>query len=170
MRRRWIGVEVGEHASTHCLPRLKRVVDGEQGGISELVSWSGGGGFRFARLGDSIFADEGRLNPDVRFGALAAHLWFAHTHAPSASAKLDSPLLGVHGDVAIALLYNGILGDRRPEGGNVLTHSVWERLRALRPDHAGRWLIFGEASRLGAATLKRFGIEFRQIPYELGIR
>ena len=39
MGRRWIGIEMGEHARTHCLPRLKKVVEGEQGGISEAVGW-----------------------------------------------------------------------------------------------------------------------------------
>src|SRR5271166_662301 len=42
--RRYIGIEMGEHAITHCVPRLKKVVDGEQGGISDDVGWKGGGG------------------------------------------------------------------------------------------------------------------------------
>jgi len=46
MGRRWIGIEMGEHALTHCLPRLRKVVEGEQGGISKNVNWQGGGGFR----------------------------------------------------------------------------------------------------------------------------
>ena len=46
MRRRWIGIEMGDHAATHCLPRLQKVIDGEQGGISKAVGWQGGGGFR----------------------------------------------------------------------------------------------------------------------------
>ncbi|MEZ4950829.1 MAG: hypothetical protein R2784_15810 [Saprospiraceae bacterium] len=48
---RWIGVELGEHAKTHCYPRLKKaVVDGEQGGISKTVNWQGSGGFKFYAL------------------------------------------------------------------------------------------------------------------------
>ena len=54
MGRRYIGIEMGEHARTHCVPRLKKVVDGEQGGISEAVGWKGGGGFRFCKLGSAI--------------------------------------------------------------------------------------------------------------------
>jgi hypothetical protein len=45
MGRRYIGIEMGEHASTHCLPRLEKVIAGEQGGVSEAVGWQGGGGF-----------------------------------------------------------------------------------------------------------------------------
>lgn len=45
--RRWIGIERGEHALTHCAQRLRMVVDGEDGGISAKAGWSGGGSFRF---------------------------------------------------------------------------------------------------------------------------
>jgi adenine-specific DNA-methyltransferase len=55
MNRRWIGIEMGEHAKTHCAARLQKVIDGEQGGISKDVNWQGGGGFRFYNLGESIF-------------------------------------------------------------------------------------------------------------------
>ena len=55
MKRRWIGVEVGNHADTHIIPRLKKVLSGEdQFGISKAVEWKGGGGFKYYTLGDSI--------------------------------------------------------------------------------------------------------------------
>ncbi len=47
--RRWIGIEQGDHAATLCAERVRAVVDGESGGISEAVDWTGGGGFRFYR-------------------------------------------------------------------------------------------------------------------------
>ena len=50
MNRKWIVVELGGHAITHTLPRLKNVIDGEQGGISKAVNWQGGGGFKFYNL------------------------------------------------------------------------------------------------------------------------
>lgn len=58
MGRRWIGVELGEHAKTHCYPRLKAVVDGEQGGISKAVYWQGGGGFKFYTLAPSLLKQD----------------------------------------------------------------------------------------------------------------
>jgi adenine-specific DNA-methyltransferase len=76
--RKWIGVEIGEHAETHCLPRLKRVVSGEdQTGISKQVGWKGGGGFRYCVLGESLFAkdkDTGlvMINPKYTNGPLVA--------------------------------------------------------------------------------------------------
>lgn len=162
MGRRYIGIEMGEHAATHCAPRLKKVVDGEQGGISESVGWKGGGGFRFYRLGDSIFDLDGRINPKVRFAQLAAHVWFSETRTALRSKK-RGPLLGVHQGTAYYLLYNGILGDKRPDGGNVLTGRVLTEL----PAHDGPRVIYGESCRLGAARLKAEGIVFRQTPYDL---
>ncbi len=126
MSRRYIGIEMGEHATTHCVPRLKKVVDGEQGGISEAVSWKGGGGFHFYKLGSPIFDEEGRINPAVRFAHLAAHVWFAETRTPLPHPRRRSPLLGMHEGVGYYLLFNGILGDKRPDGGNVLTRRCWQ--------------------------------------------
>ena len=55
MGRRWIMVELGEHCHTHIIPRLKKVIDGEdKGGITEAVDWNGGGGFRYYRLAPSL--------------------------------------------------------------------------------------------------------------------
>ena len=55
MGRRWIMAELGEHCHTHIIPRLKKVIDGEDpGGITEAVSWRGGGGFRYYRLAPSL--------------------------------------------------------------------------------------------------------------------
>ena len=60
MGRHYIGIEMGDHAMTHCVPRLQKVIEGEQGGISEAVGWQGGGGFRFYRLGVPLLED-GRI-------------------------------------------------------------------------------------------------------------
>jgi len=55
MGRRWIMVELGEHCHTHIIPRLKKVIDGQDaGGITKAVEWKGGGGFRYYRLAPSL--------------------------------------------------------------------------------------------------------------------
>lgn len=55
MGRRWIMVELGDHADTHIVPRLKKVIDGsDPGGITEAVDWKGGGGFRYYNLAPSL--------------------------------------------------------------------------------------------------------------------
>ena len=58
MGRRWIGVELGDHCYTHCQPRLVKVIDGEQGGISKAVKWQGGGGFRFYELAPTLIKED----------------------------------------------------------------------------------------------------------------
>ena len=161
---------MGPHMQSHCLPRLRAVVDGEQGGISQALDWGGGGGFRFFRLGEPAFDANGRIHPSIRFPALAAYVWFLETGAPHPTGRFDSPLLGLHADEAIHLLYNGILGDRSASGGNVLTHAVLDRLVALAPGHRGPRIVYGEASRISPARLKDAGVVFRQIPYDIRMR
>jgi adenine-specific DNA-methyltransferase len=159
MGRRWIGIEMGDHAVTHCVPRLRKVIEGEQGGISEAVNWKGGGGFRFYRIGPAITDEAGRINPGIRFPTLAAHVWFSETHTPLTKVG-KSPLLGVHKGAAIYLLYNGILGDKK---SNTLTGRV---LRDL-PRHDGPKVIFSECTSLGDERLWRENVIFKHIPYDI---
>jgi adenine-specific DNA-methyltransferase len=167
MGRRYIGIEMGDHAVTHCAPRLKKVVDGEQGGISQEVNWQGGGGFHFYKLGEAIFNEEGQINPAVKFRALAAHVWFTETHTPLESkGKKASPLLGIHNGTAYYLLYNGILGDTTKDGGNVLTGKVLASL----PPHQGPKVIYGELTTFGSQRLTRENIIFKQVPYDIKAR
>jgi adenine-specific DNA-methyltransferase len=233
MGRRWIGIEMGEHAVTHCLPRMEKVIAGEQGGISKAVNWQGSGGFRFHTLGEPVFDANGAIHPNVKFASLAGYLWHFETGNPlqstfekwgassttqvqkreeeksslKAKAKFDEntqpllptmvaenechsfkspfkkdplgpkgdlggfavPLLGIHNNTAYYLLYNGILGDRRPQGGNVLTSAVLAYLDEAFP-HAGARVIYGETTRLGEARLRESGITFKQIPYDIKAR
>ena len=173
MGRRYIGIELGEHAVTHCQPRLKKAVDGEQGGISNAVNWQGGGGFRFYRLGEKAFDETGRICADIRFPVLAAHIWFSETRNPW-NGSGDSPALGVHEGVGYALLYNGILGDKRVDGGNVLTSRtlqiIRDEMRKIATEFSGQLIIYGESSRMGTARLKREEITFKQTPYNVKAR
>lgn len=170
MGRRYIGIEVGDHAVTHCAPRLAKVIEGEQGGVSKAVDWTGGGGFRFYRLGEAVFSEDGALSPGIAFVTLAAHIWFAETgRAPTAPA--NGPILGVESDRAVALLYNGVLGDRRPQGGNVLTRQTLAIIREHLPaDFDGELIVYGERSALSPPSLMRERILFRQTPYDVKAR
>lgn len=73
MNRKWITIELGEQAYTHCKIRLDRVVDGEQGGISKAVNWKGGGGYKFYELAPSLLVPNPKLptikqiNPEYTF-------------------------------------------------------------------------------------------------------
>jgi adenine-specific DNA-methyltransferase len=90
MGRRWIGIELGEHCHTHCLPRLKKVVDGaDPGGITEAVGWKGGGGFRYYKLAPSLLLrdkwDQLVINPEFNAPMLAEAVCKLEgfTYAPS---------------------------------------------------------------------------------------
>ena len=245
MGRRWIGIEMGEHAATHCLPRLQKVLDGEQGGISKALNWNGGGGFRFMRLGETMFDDRGRINPAVRFATLAAFIWQQETNTALdlAASVPATPHLGTHykfnsylgnkyagynqnkpqnddfeanlgaplaekglfdapsdevanetaetsespetsvipeiqSGTAYYLLFNGILKDKRPASGNVLTREVLAALLDLHakvladaPEGAELDLmVYGEACRLGEERLKQAKVTFKHIPYDVRAR
>ncbi|EHH1246180.1 site-specific DNA-methyltransferase [Vibrio parahaemolyticus] len=90
MGRRWIMAELGDHCETHIVPRLKKVIDGEdQGGISKAVNWQGGGGFRYLRLAPSLLQKDEwgnwvinkEYNAEMLSAAMCKHMGF--TYSPS---------------------------------------------------------------------------------------
>lgn len=90
MRRRYIGIELGSHAYTHCYNRLKSIISNEDNkGISKALSWQGGGGFKFYELAPSLLKEDnyGHLvinkeyNADMLAAAMAKHQGF--TYSPS---------------------------------------------------------------------------------------
>lgn len=90
MGRRWIMVELGDHAKTHIVPRLQKVIDGtDKGGVTEATGWKGGGGYRFARLAPSLLEKDAwgnwvirkEYNPAMLAEAMCKH--FNYTYAPS---------------------------------------------------------------------------------------
>lgn len=90
MGRKYIGIELGEHCYTHCLPRLRSVVDGDPTGISSTVSWKGGGGFKFYELaptliikdkhGQPVFSE--KYNPEMLVAAVAKLNGFIYSPDP----------------------------------------------------------------------------------------
>lgn len=91
MGRRWIMVELGDHCETHIVPRLKKVIDGEDpGGITEAVGWKGGGGYRYYKLAPSLLEKDQfgnwviskSYNAEMLAEAMCKH--FGFTYAPSA--------------------------------------------------------------------------------------
>lgn len=90
MGRRWIMVELGEHCHTHIIPRLKKVIDGQDpGGVTAATGWTGGGGFRYYRLAPSLLQQDrfGQwvINREYNAEMLAAALCKLEgfTYAPS---------------------------------------------------------------------------------------
>lgn len=91
MGRRWIMVELGEHARTHIVPRLRKVIDGEDpGGVTEAAGWKGGGGYRFYHLAPSLLERDRwgnwvvsrEYNPEMLAEAMCKHEGFTYNPSP----------------------------------------------------------------------------------------
>jgi adenine-specific DNA-methyltransferase len=159
--RRFVMVEMDPHICRDITAqRISRAVEGHKE-IAPL-----GGGFRFCELGDPLFNAEGQIGPTVTFQDLAHHVFFIATGEPlPQGADLTTPLLGSAKGVAVYLLYNGILGDKSINGGNVLTREILASL----PAHEGTRIIYGNGCRIGQERLNRENIIFRQVPYEVRV-
>lgn len=164
--RRFITVEIDEAICRDVTaPRLQKVSEGYTNGKGAAVE-ALGGGFRYCTLDKPLFNECGQISKEVRFADLAAHVFFTETGAPIPNRKNGkTPFLGVSEGTAYYLLFNGILGDKTPDGGNILTGKVLAGL----PAHDGPKVIFGEGCRLSAARLKREHITFKQLPYEIKV-
>ena len=87
MKRRWIGIEKNGSCHSHCIPRLQKVIDGEQGGISKSVGWQGGGGFKFYELAPTLIVKDKhgmeifnpQYNPEMIAAAVAKHNGFTYS-------------------------------------------------------------------------------------------
>ena len=125
-----------------------------------------GGGFRYCRLGPTLFDADGQIRPDVSYEELARHVFFSETGEPLTGTPAQPPLVGLHKGSGIYLLFNGVLGDERPDGGNLLTRQVLAQL----PAHHGPKVIYAEGCTLSADYLARHQISFRQTPYQIRVR
>lgn len=145
--------------------RLASVIAGYTAGKNAVSGL--GGGFRFCALGETLFSSTGTIEEDtVSFKDLAHHVFFIAAGEPLPhGSELNSPLLGISNDAAVYLLYNGILGDKSVNGGNILTREILASL----PLHDGTRIIYGNGCRIGVERLRRENIIFRQVPYEVRV-
>ncbi len=183
--RKFILVEMEEKiAQDITAERVRRVAGGYTNAKGEAVGGLGSG-FQFCRLSEEpLFNEFGDIRDDVTFAQLADFVWFAemgegYMEKGIASPFLEdgclakglqspspySPLLGVKDGAAVYLLFNGILGDRRPAGGNILTKAVYDSL----PPHDGPQVIYAAATRIGEAERTRRNIIFKQTPYAIEV-
>lgn len=143
--------------------RVRRVAEGYSNAKGEKLDGLGGG-FRFCELGEPLFDEAGQIRVTVRFADLARHVYFTETGEPLPRERVpNTPLLGVCRGVGIYLLYNGILGDKSANGGNVLTRSVLAQL----PPFDGPRVVYCAGCLLGPERLAAQRITVRQTPYEI---
>ncbi len=138
LNRRYIGVEIGEHATTHVVPRLRQVVG------------THGGGFKFCRLGEEIFDAAGNFNHALTFETLAQFIWFGLTGQVLVDEN-EFPMLGICDGAAVYLL------------DDLLTRETFAKL----PTYNGRKIVYAAACRLSDRFLRDNEIEFRHVPNDL---
>jgi site-specific DNA-methyltransferase (adenine-specific)/adenine-specific DNA-methyltransferase len=162
--RHFIGIEMEPTiAKDVTAERVRRVASGYTNAKNETVPGLGGG-FRYCRLDAPLFSAMGVINPDVRFGQLARHVYFTETGEPLPRERVPTtPLIGVSRGTGVYLLFNGILGDHSANGGNVLTRAILAKL----PAHPGPKVIYAYGCQLGEERLRAEQITFRQTPYEI---
>lgn len=165
-RRRFVLIEMKPAIAREITAeRLRRVAQGYKISNGEEVSGLGFG-FRFATLGDPLFDERGNIRKTVKFPDLARHVYFTETGEPvPKQARANNPLIGICNGIAVYLLYNGILKDKSPAGGNVLTTAILSHL----PKHDGPRVIYGTACKIGPERLRRENIVFKQLPYKLRV-
>jgi site-specific DNA-methyltransferase (adenine-specific)/adenine-specific DNA-methyltransferase len=165
--RRFILAEIEKNvASEITAARVKRVATGYSNIKKERIEGLGGG-FRYCELAEPLFDKDGKIRDIVSFTELAKHVYFSETGEPlPQNTALKSPFLGVCRGVGIYLLYNGILGDKRASGGNVLTRAVLAQL----PPFDGQKVIYCAGCLLGKDRLQTERIIIRQTPYEIKIK
>ncbi|NUO19374.1 site-specific DNA-methyltransferase [bacterium] len=165
--RKFILVEMDQNICENITAeRVKRVALGYKNQKGQQVEGLGGG-FRYCTLGETLFDADGEIRKEVKFSDLARHIYLTETGEPLPKQNNGrSPLLGVHHGTAYYLLYNGILGDKTAQGGNVLTRAVLAEL----PEHEGPKVIYGTGCRLGKKRLDEMQTQFRQIPGKVVVR
>ena len=143
--------------------RVRRVAEGYTRSEGKEVEGVGGS-FRFCELGEPLFDEDGKIRETVSFADLARHVYFTETGEPLPRERVrTSPLIGVCRGVGIFLLYNGILGDKTANGGNVLTRAVFSQL----PPFDGPKVVYCAGCLLGRDRLQAERIIVRQTPYEI---
>ena len=165
--RRFILVEMERNIARDITSeRVRRVAEGYTNAKGERVEGLGGG-FRYCELGEPLFDENGKIRDTVSFADLARHVYFTETGEPLPRERVSarSPFIGACRGVGIYLLYNGVLGDKSANGGNVLTRAVLAKL----PPFDGQKVIYCAGSLLGRDRLNAERIIVRQTPYEIKV-
>ena len=143
--------------------RLKRIINGytseaENGNQKSVTGL--GGGFRYCTLDEPLFDERGQIHDAVRFVELARHIFFTETGEPlSHDIDADSPLIGEANGTAYYLLWAG------RDTPSILDSEALNNL----PKYNGMRVVYADGCKLAVDKLRRSGIVFKQIPYEVKV-
>lgn len=126
-----------------------------------------GSGYRFCRLGTSLFDEFGDISPEVKFPELAAHIFFSETGVPIPH-RAQTEFLGTYQNRAVYLLFNETLAHTpRETAGNVLTPNRLASLPAPPSEFEGTRIVYAEGCTVSLDRLKSAGVIFKQVPYQV---
>jgi site-specific DNA-methyltransferase (adenine-specific)/adenine-specific DNA-methyltransferase len=164
--RRFIIVELEPKIARNvAAQRVRRVAEGYTNATGDKVAGLGGG-FRYCELGEALFDEAGKIRQSVPFADLARHVYFTEMGEPLPRERVTkSAFVGECRGVGVCLLYNGILGDKSANGGNVLTRALLAQL----PHFGGPKVIYCAGCLLGRDRLQAERITVRQTPYEIKV-
>lgn len=158
--RRFVLVQMADEGSPEAPKPIARPITAKR--LKYAVEQHGGG-FNFMTLGETLFEADGRIREGVSYDALARYVFHVAT-GEAWNGQRDGPLLGrASNGVGVYLLYNGVLKDKHPQSGNVLTREVLASLPETQPGD----IVYGTACRLTTNRLSQLGLTFKQIPYAL---
>ncbi len=152
--------------------RLSRVIagydKGKANGTKEHIEGTGGG-FRFCPFADPLFDADGNVSPAVTYPDLAAHVFFCETGSPiPRRADGSTPLIGTFQGRAVYLLHSSeAFGVANPAAGNVLTGAVLDAPPLPEEGFTGPRVVYAEGCTVPDDRLSRFGVTFKQIPYQI---
>lgn len=152
MKRKWIGIEIGKQAETHCVVRMNNVISGkDKTGISKEENWKGGGGFRYYMVGNSVLSAED-MNWELTFEELA-----------------EAVLMNFGFNVRKDPLFKGVfVGESRKKGRFALC-TVTKKIDIVREEELMGWLKalaekHGEWTEVEIYTNKGMGIRSDVLP------
>ncbi len=153
LNRRWITVEMEEHAKTHILKRLDNVVKKDKTGISKDIKWTGGGTFQYCELSEPLFDELGLLNKSITHTMLAKHLYFCEFGQALVDNISDKTYLGEVNNIA---LY-------------VFTNKVFKKVdlnKIIKEKHT-ECIIYADRTTISDDELKKYNITFKQLPFSV---
>lgn len=155
LNRKWVTIEMEDHAETHILKRLENVVNGDKTGISETVSWAGGGGFQYCELSEPLLDEYGLLSDHVDFKMLAKHIYFTEFGSALSTSQISEET-GFSGKYKEKELYIFMEKDF-----NLL------ELESIIQSDAEEYLVFCDTWSISSELLKKYNVVVKRLPLEI---
>lgn len=153
LNRKWITIEMEDHARTHILKRLTNVVGGDKTAISKEVKWKGGGGFQYCELSKPLFDELGLLNKSISHSMLSKHLYFSEFGQALLGDVAEDIYLGEVGNIALYVFTNKDF--KKIDFDKVVNQKHYE------------CIVYADRTTISEDKLKTHNITFKQLPFSI---